>query len=207
MSNKNKAEEITYKMPLFYTMVVLILVIIPSHKKLNFLPPMSPTEKDTLIVVLGAALCLLHYALVTRKRDLTPYGKVFLHFYVIDWGPFGDSFELPEHLCTPFPHWTACSSRRVEETAKEIERKLTEADNDRYLRPEKKALRIEVRRKYFRVGANCNETGEEYLKAVIEELEQVRLDFFTFIESDEDIDPKWLLDHYLEPGYNGSLLV
>jgi hypothetical protein len=195
-----------YNLAIFYALISLVLVALPHDMKFNSMK-FTAKEKDAFAILVPMAVFIVHAWLLYGRKTLLPYGKAFMNIVVIDWGPFGSKgFELPEHLCTPFPHWVACGPDMVSQTALYVEQGLKLAKNERYLDPPIESLRIVVKKVYFRTGERCNESPEEYIKFVTEMLEAERLAFFKVIDEGKDIDPEWLEKNYLQPGYNGSRL-
>ncbi len=194
------------KISLAYLTLILLAVIIPVEYKW----PEPAAEAHIVDLIYVAVFCLLwtiHMGLVRLKKNLTPYGKIFMNYYVIDWATFGEDFDLPEHLCQPFPHWVAVRPSDVQHKLEEIEQGLTNAENVRFTVPQRhEELQINVIPVYFRQGERCNESAEQYRSMVISLLEEERMKFFTFLENSkaEDLDPNWVYDNYLHLGYNGS---
>jgi hypothetical protein len=165
----------------------------------------SIESKDAIVILSLCLISVAHWHLATYRSGLVPYGKVFLNYWVIDWGPFGSEFEMPEHVCTPFPHWVAVHPSQVESTAQDIEERLRAAGNVRFTDAQTdKAMQITVKRLFFRVGERANESAQEYHTLAQKLLERERVEFFSFIHNNPKMESDWIYDHYLEKGYNGS---
>lgn len=193
----------TQLMAILFGLISITLLLTPVS---YFSETMAARDKDVLAVIMPLVFYFGFYLLYDQRNTKLIYGKLYMDVWVFDWGPFGDSLELPAHLTEPFPHWVACAPDQVQQTVKQVEDGLRKAGNKRFISPELEGLRINVRCRYFRDPAHCNESGEDYIKSLVGLLEGTRVDFFTFISNNENIDPRWLQKYYYEPAYNGSKL-
>lgn len=201
-----KTMNFSYRIAIGYILTGLFLVTYNYIYEFTFCG-LSPNDFNLASMLFCMFLFAAHYGLNQYQKSLLPFGKVFMNFTVIDCGPFGEDFELPEHLCLPFPHWVSCSPSQVKFEVQRIKDQLTKANNVRFVEDQDlKELQIVVKSLSFRVGDRCNETKEQYLKFVTETLEKERMDFFMFIDEGKEIDPNWINKNYLEKGYNGSVM-
>jgi hypothetical protein len=85
-------------------------------------------------------------------------------FAIIDWGPEGKAFELPEHHSG---FYIACSSKNVADTVAYVQYSLSQSGNQAFIRSQLPVL--EFRYRYGK--AHWNETADEYRERVIKEFD------------------------------------
>lgn len=144
-----------------------------------------------------------HSTTKRKKQEMQFYGNCIQPIVVIDWGAFGRSFDLPEHLRG---QWVAVTAYDVEEKASYICAMLEQVNNYLFCSPPVKQWTLPVYRIYYRHGEFCNETPEQYKDRVIGLMNYWRVEYHKLISTPhEKIDDTWYLENYLRSGHNGSI--
>lgn len=189
---------ISYNIGLFYAFTAFMAACVMPDWKTNL----------WTTAALGG-VCLAHYAIVYYNESLIPYAEAFQPIAVIDWGPFGKDFKLPDHLAGQY---VLCSASEVAAMVEEVRAKLEAAENPLFVSPLPGCPQLEVYPIYYAKGEYCNE-GDKYRGRVISTMEAKRLPWHIMMDTGEwegkpldiEVDASWYRENYLETCANGSV--
>jgi len=124
-----------------------------------------PASKwSVLLLILTGVISYAHTHYAHKRNKKIEWGHINRPFAIIDWGPEGKAFELPEHHSG---FYIACSSKNVADTMAYVQYSLSQSGNQAFIRSELPVL--EFRYRYGK--AHWNETAEQYRERVIKEFD------------------------------------
>jgi hypothetical protein len=124
-----------------------------------------PASKwSVLLLILTGMVGYAHTHYAHKRNKKIEWSHINRPFAIIDWGPEGKAFELPEHHSG---FYIACSSKNVSDTVAYVQYSLSQSGNQAFIRSELPVL--EFRYRYGK--AHWNETAEQYRERVIKEFD------------------------------------